>query len=189
MNDAPTTLRQLVEQAAQKHDASGRQLSNLAKAQGFSVSYTILHRIKNGTYQAKPSTDTIRAIAWLAGVSERAAFTAAGQEVPGPPLGDELPPGADHLTPKARKAVVEFMRVLIDLEDENRELRKQLKDQHASDASGGGEAAVPDPRAEQKIDEAPPAPEDFDLAAHPNFTLARDRFDAQHGDVGEEPQD
>ena len=30
---------------------------------------------------------------------------------------------------------------------------------------------------------------DFDLAAHPDMPLERDRFDAEHGDAGEENQD
>lgn len=186
MNDTPTSLRALLEQAFERHETSGRQLGMMAREQGFRVTGTTINQIRNGTYHSTPSPDTVRAIAWLAGVPEKVAFTAAGQTVPGPPLGEELPPGADNLPPKARKAVIEYMRVLIDQQEQIRELTQQLKSAQASERSRGGAPAREDARAGQKNDAE--VPEDFDLAAHPDFPLARDRFDAEHGDAGEEPQ-
>ncbi|WP_422934950.1 hypothetical protein [Sinomonas sp. P47F7] len=113
MNE-PTSLRDLVELAMRRHDTSGRQLAFLAQKNGFTIAVTTVNHLKAGTYKSTPTAETIRAIAWLAGVSDEVAFTAAGQPVPGPPLADELPPGSDSLPPKARKAVIEMIRVLVD---------------------------------------------------------------------------
>ena len=55
----------------------------------------------------------LRALAWLAGVHEDVAFTAAGKPKPGPPLADELPPGVDYLSPRSRRAAIEMLRALV----------------------------------------------------------------------------
>ena len=115
MNE-PTSLRQLVEQAAKNRGLSGRKLSLLAQKHGFSLNYTTLNSIRSGTYKARPSEDTLRALAWLAGVPEEVAFTLAGRRAPGPPLAEELPPGSDYLSPKARKVVIDLLRVLVTAE-------------------------------------------------------------------------
>ena len=115
MND-PQTLRDLVLEAKQKRGASVRQLAFAAQEHGFKVTGTTLNGIAAGTYKSEPREVTVRAIAWLAGVSVEDAFTAAGLPVPGPPFADELPPGVDKLSPKARRAVIELLRVLVDEE-------------------------------------------------------------------------
>lgn len=95
---------------------SGRRLAEVAQAAGFVLTHTTVNAIRSGAYKSRPSEETLRAIAWLAGVSEAEAFTAAGLPVPGPPLADELPPGVDQLTAKARRVVIELLRVLVDTE-------------------------------------------------------------------------
>lgn len=110
------TLKGLIEMAIERHETSARQLAFKAQEAGFKIVYTTINQIRNGIYKSKPSEVTLKAIAYLAGVEESVAFAAAGQPVPGPPLADELPPGADNLSPKSRKAVVEMVRVLVDLE-------------------------------------------------------------------------
>ena len=120
--NTPQSLADLVEVAARRHGtpsrpASGLQLSEAAKKKGFKLTYTTVNHIKAGTYRYTPKPETIRALAWLADVTETVAFTAAGQPVPGPPLADELPDGADNLSPKSRRVVIEMLRVLIDLEN------------------------------------------------------------------------
>lgn len=187
MNDTPISLRALLGQAFERHETSGRQLGMMAREQGFRVTGTTINQIRSGTYHSAPSPDTVRAIAWLAGVPEKVAFTAAGQTVPGPPLGEELPPGADNLPPKARKAVIEYMRVLIDQQEQIRELTQQLETAQASERSGGGAPAREDARPGQKNDAE--APEDFDLAAHPLMGLAADEIDRERNAAGEESQD
>lgn len=138
--NASPSLRALVETAVERHQTSVRQLSFLAQKQGFRVTHTTLNQVRSGTYKSAPSDETIRAVAWLAGVSDEVAFTAAGQPVPGPPFAEELPPGVDNLSLKARKAALDMLRVLVDLDkdaDEERqaelqalreERRKLLKD-------------------------------------------------------------
>jgi hypothetical protein len=111
----PKSLRDLVEAAITRHDTSGRQLAFLAQREGFTLATTTVNAIRQGTYKSAPSKETIKAIAWLAGVSDEVAFTAAGQPVPGPPFAEELPPGVDNLPPKARKAAIDMLRVLVDL--------------------------------------------------------------------------
>ena len=115
MNE-PQTLRDLVNQALVTRDASGRRLATLATEHGFNVAGTTLNHIAAGTYRHRPSGVTIRAIAWLAGVSEETAFAAAGVPMPGPPFSEELPPGVDYLTPRSRRAAVEVLRALVEAE-------------------------------------------------------------------------
>lgn len=115
MND-PQTLQDLVHEAKRKRGTSVRQLAFIAHDHGYKVTHTTLNAIASGTYKSEPREVTVRAIAWLAGVSVEDAFTAAGLPVPGPPFADELPPGVDYLSPKARRAVIELLRVLVDEE-------------------------------------------------------------------------
>lgn len=129
----PQSLRDLVQLAVQRHQTSGRQLAMMAQREGFAITVTTINHLKAGTYKSVPAVETIRAIAWLAGVSDEVAFTAAGQPVPGPPLADELPPGTDNLSPKSRKAVIEMLRVLIDLEASSHD------DQEQPEANPSGE--------------------------------------------------
>lgn len=136
-----------------------------------------------------PKEETLRALADLAGVSVETAFHAAGLPVPGPPLADELPPGSDNLSPKSRAAVIQMLRVLIDLESNHDE--HDHPDQHQDRKRGPAErrgARGGDAGAGQKT-AAAGAPADFDLAAHPDFELTRDRQAREWGDVGEESQD
>ncbi|WP_426302744.1 hypothetical protein [Arthrobacter sp. R-11] len=112
----PKTVRDLVDLAIQRHQTSGRQLAFMAQGHGFKITTTTINHLKAGTYKSIPSADTLRAVAWLAGVSDQVAFTAAGQPVPGPPFADDLPPGVDSLSPKSRRVIIEMARVLVDLE-------------------------------------------------------------------------
>jgi hypothetical protein len=91
-------------------------------------------------YKSRPRASTIRAIAWLAGVTEDVAFKAAGQPVPGPPFADELPPGVDNLPPKARRAAIEMLRALVDLNRQASEGHALPQDWHALAAYQGPES-------------------------------------------------
>lgn len=107
------SLRDLVEQAAEAHDATGRRLAEIAQAQGYDLTHTTVNKIRARTYKSQPSDDTIRAIAWLADVDEKIAFTAAHRKPPLAPFVDDLPPGVDYLSPKEREAVIELLRVMV----------------------------------------------------------------------------
>ena len=80
----PTSLRDLVEAAALKREASDRRLAEIADAAGHRITETTISAIRQGSYTSTPSAETIRAIAWLAGVGEEAAFAAAGQKAGAP---------------------------------------------------------------------------------------------------------
>jgi hypothetical protein len=121
----PKSLRDLVEVAITRHDTSGRQLAFLAQREGFTLATTTVNAIRQGTYKSAPTNETIKAIAWLAGVSDEVAFTAAGQPVPGPPFAEELPPGVDNLPAKARKAAIDMLRVLVDMNKDDHALQQE----------------------------------------------------------------
>lgn len=218
MNASPS-LSALVETAVERHQTSVRQLSFLAQKQGFRVTHTTLNQVRSGTYKSVPSDETIRAIAWLAGVSDEVAFTAAGQPVPGPPFAEELPPGVDNLSLKARKAALDMLRVLVDLDkdaDEERqaelqalreERRQLLKD--SGYISAGQKTEQPDDtaslaakraagktlqehKARRRADEDNniPLPEDYlDLAAHPATNSSGRREHDAGRERGEESQE
>ncbi|UTM47083.1 hypothetical protein [Glutamicibacter mysorens] len=186
-------LKGLIENAAERHGKSVRQLASLAQGAGHKVTYTTLNHIRGGTYKSTPGAPTLRAIAYLAGVEESVAFAAAGQPVPGPPLADELPPGADNLSPKSRKAVVEMVRVLVDLESSTNAQRTP----ESSDTKPRLRAVAPegDPRPGQKTsaadgvtelhgDEARavPVPPRDKLAAHPKVETRREQLDNESSD-------
>lgn len=153
VNDTET-LKGLIEMAIERHQTSARQLAFKAQEAGFKIVYTTINQIRNGIYKSKPSEVTLKAIAYLAGVEESVAFAAAGQPVPGPPLADELPPGADNLSPKSRKAVVEMVRVLVDLESSTNAQRTP----ESNDTPPRLRAVAPegDARSRQKIDSLTP---------------------------------
>lgn len=113
VTDDQSTLQALLRKAAADRDLSGRALADLASSNGWKLTHGTINAIRSGTYKSDPSDDTIRAIAWLAGVSNRVAFAAAGRRPPGRPFADELPPGVDDLSPKERKAAIEMLRVLV----------------------------------------------------------------------------
>ena len=185
------SLPELIDLAVSKHKTSVRQMSFVAQKNGYRVTATTLNQIRNGSYKSKPSQETLAAIAWLAGVDEALAFAAAGQPVPGPPLADELPPGADNLSPKSRKAVVDMVRVLVDLETGNNEQRTSDPDD-ATPRTLRAVAPEGDPRPRQKTepghgitelhgDEAKniPVPPRERLAAHPKVKTRREQLDEE----------
>ncbi|MCH6472179.1 hypothetical protein [Sinomonas terrae] len=171
MNE-PLSLRDLVEAAAAKRDASGLRLAEIAEAEGFKITVTTINAIRQGTYKSKPRPSTIRAIAWLAGVTEDVAFTAAGQPVPGPPFADELPPGVDNLPPKARRAAIEMLRALVDLN------RRALESLSGGSLSGGDLSETGD-------DALPPSWQGLAAYSGPDGHLERER---EWSERGEEPQ-
>lgn len=147
-------LQQVIdERKAEGRDASYRNLQELVEAEeqsnprGLALNRTTASQIVKGTYKGVASPGTVRAIAWLAGVSEAAAFTAAGQTPPGPPFATELPPGVDDLSPKERRAAIEMLRTLV--------AQRQEINRHESAAaiSSPPESRTPG-KAEREIEEA-----------------------------------
>lgn len=196
----PQNLKDLVALAVQRNDgASVRSLAEKAKRHGFKVTYTPINEMRAGTYKSVPRAELLRAIAWLAGVDDAVAFTAAGQPVPGPPFAEELPPGVDRLSPKSRRAAIDMLRVLVDLEansnaSEQTEPHASLSDQDElagrRRAGAGQKSPVgrKDPSKYQREDEIP-LPENWrELAAgapHESQIRREREWDA----LGEESQE
>lgn len=112
------SLQNLIDDALVERDTpSGRRLAEIAQDAGFVLTHTTVNAIRGGTYKSRPEPLTIRAIAWLAKVTDDEAFAAAGLRVPGPPFAEELPPGVDYLSPEKRRAVIGILRVLVQTED------------------------------------------------------------------------
>ena len=84
-----------------------------ARPRGMALNRSTASQILRGAYRGIPSAATVRAIAWLAGVSDEEAFAAAGRPAPGRPLAGELPNGADSLDHRERGVVVDVIRVLL----------------------------------------------------------------------------
>lgn len=102
---------------------AGRALAELAQKHGFEITHGTVNSIRSGSYKSRPSDGTLRAIAWLAGVSDEVAFEAAGRKMPGRPFAEDLPPGVDELEPRQRKAAVEMLKAMVALQQEVLELR------------------------------------------------------------------
>ncbi|MCY1656414.1 hypothetical protein OVA21_04150 [Dietzia sp. SL131] len=140
--NAPRTLRELLEEASGYGELSTRQLEakvHSAVEKGDlrgKLNRATIAQILNGSYRKRPTDDTIRAIAYLAGVNDEVAFTAAGRRTPGRPFAEDLPDGVDDLTPKEREAAVYMLRVLV---QQRRELN-QNEDQDTQDPQGDPKA-------------------------------------------------
>lgn len=195
MERNPTSLQELAQLVIDVQGTSARQVARKADREGLKLTYTTLNQMRSGSYKSVPREATVRTLAQLAGIDVAVAFHAAGLPVPGPPLADELPPGSDNLSPKSRAAVISLLRVLIDLES-NHDTHTDHHDHDHHPAAGerqeddgaqAGERRVAG--AGQKTGGRYPVPADFDLAAHPPMTMARDAQDAEFDRLGEENQD
>ncbi|MFE3105972.1 hypothetical protein [Nocardia tengchongensis] len=81
MTETPT-LDELVERASIRHNgASGRRLAEIAQQAGYEVSHATLNRIRRGTYRSTPTDQTLKAVAFLAGVDADVAYSAAAAEL------------------------------------------------------------------------------------------------------------
>lgn len=145
MNETDT-LRGLIAKARRDREQSARQLALTAQDAGHKIVGTTLNAIEAGTYHSAPTAETIRAIGWLAGVSDEIAFAAAGRAVPGPPFANELPPGVDDLSPKERRAAVEILRALV----AQRQEIKRYEDLVASDTTSAPTGTQAQGRQAQK---------------------------------------
>lgn len=107
------SLVELIDVAAARHGGvSGRRLAEVAQKAGHDISHATLNRIRQGTYLSRPSAVSVRAIAYLAGVSEDTAFTAAAMTTPRAGARFEPPPEADQLDSRQRKAITELIRAV-----------------------------------------------------------------------------
>ena len=110
MGKTSRSLIDLIGIAAQRHGgASGRRLAELAQHAGHDISHATLNRLRQGTYATRPSDASIRAIAYLADVSENVAFAAAGVSAPAAVV-YQPPAEAQRMSTRQRKALDELIR-------------------------------------------------------------------------------
>lgn len=115
-------MRALVARLLAENDMSGREFARQAATRGYTVSYTTINSIANGTRQHVTS-DTLAAIAEVFGVDESEVRAAAGVA----PLDDSTDPQllALHrtLTPEEKVAALrvyrEYVRTLRGLRKDN----------------------------------------------------------------------
>lgn len=130
------SLRDLINKAADDRSMAGRALADLARKNGFEITHGTVNSIRSGSYKSRPSDGTIRAIAWLASVSEETAFQAADRNPPGRPFAEDLPPGVDDLEPRQRKAAVEILRAMVAQHNEILQLREDKAEDSTSENPG-----------------------------------------------------
>lgn len=110
MVKTPRSLIDLIDIAAKRHGgASGRRLAEMAQEGGHDISHATLNRLRQGTYATRASDASIRAIAYLADVSENTAFAAAGVNAPSG-VAYQPPREAQRMSARQRKALDELIR-------------------------------------------------------------------------------
>jgi hypothetical protein len=113
MGKTSRSLIDLIDIAAQRHGGvSGRRLAELAQRAGHDISHATLNRLRQGTYATRPTDASIRAIAYLADVSENTAFAAAGVTAP-TAVAYQPPREAQRMNTRQRKAVDELIRAFV----------------------------------------------------------------------------
>lgn len=91
---------------------TGNGISRAAQDRGYTLSPTTVLAYVNGAHAQKPSDQVLRAFADVLDVELDELREAAGDPLPSTQY--RLPPYADQLTPQARAAVSELVRLLVD---------------------------------------------------------------------------
>lgn len=124
MSDQARTLRDLIIEARRRRSGadgsppSYRALAAECDRAGTPINHTTLAAIGAGTYRTRPTKSTLRAVAWLAGVSYEAAREAAELPATGAlPVADQLPENVDELWPENVELVVRVARQLLKMQD------------------------------------------------------------------------
>ncbi|UVT31582.1 helix-turn-helix DNA binding protein [Mycobacterium phage Mask] len=187
MNETDT-LRGLIAKARRERDKSVRQLALTAQEAGHKIVGTTLNAIEAGTYHSTPTAETIRAIGWLANVSDEIAFAAAGRAVPGPPFAQELPPGVDDLTSPERRAAIAMLRALVAQRQEINRYEAILASHQTAPPGTSGEASedqevTPPREGGALLDFTPPDVDDLGVAAQKGVSRGRRLRDAQDQDA------
>lgn len=133
--DSPHTLAELIDLALTYRGVRWkRDLERVAVAGGYQIVHTTLASIHRGTYRHRPTTQTLEALAFLAGVSYDVAHRAAGLGTPPPRFAEELPEDVDLLSLRDREATIVQLRAHVhsqrridDLEAEVADLRHQIE--------------------------------------------------------------
>lgn len=140
---APTTLADLIDKAATKHDVRYvTDLARIAQRAGYEVVHTTLNQIRAGTYQHSPSRKTLEAVAYLAGVSYETAYEAAGLGKARKSFAAQLPPDVDRLSAKSRRVLLALIREMIEIQSAAEAELRELREDSASRPEGGVSGAT-----------------------------------------------
>lgn len=116
--DVPRTLAGIVELAFTRTGVtSSRRLEDYAHRHDQEISHGTINLIRKGSYPSRPKDSTLKALAFLSGVPINEVRRAA--ELPPRPaisFADQLPPDVDDLPPRARTALLELARVMLDMQ-------------------------------------------------------------------------
>lgn len=143
--------------------ASLRRLSELA-----GLAHTGATRVVHG--DTLPNPETVTALASALRVPESTIY--------------KLTHGKD-ITTREWAPPAEVQRLSKREQDALTEMIRAMAASHEREDVTGNDNPAPITQAE----DTSANPEDYDLAAHPNMPLARDTFDEQHQNAGEESQD
>ncbi len=108
------TMQSVIEEILGRLNTSARGLDRAASKQGYSLAYTTISAIRNGTHSGQYQTRTLDAIAGVGGIGRDVVYRAAGLPLPGKPFADELPDDVDYLDRASREAVKGVIRVLLE---------------------------------------------------------------------------
>ncbi len=195
MNDMHS-LGRLIASAQERNGWSLRDLAARAEREGYDMSHTSFARLKS-TPVTSIKGENITMLALVLKVPVAHVATAALESM-GVELDSALHPSvldvvqeSPDLSTYDQELLSAVLRVMLDRRRTDRHDEHEHPDQHHDRERGTAErggARGGDAGAGQKTAVAG-APADFDLAAHPNFELTRDRQAREWGDVGEENQD
>lgn len=195
MNDMHS-LGRLIASAQERNGWSLRDLAARAERAGYDMSHTSFARLKSTPVTSiKGENITMLAIVLKVPVAHvaTAALESMGVELDSalhPSVLDVVQESPD-LSTYDQELLTAVLRVMLDRRRTDHHDEHDRPDQHQDRERGTAErggARGGDVGAGQKT-AAAGAPADFDLAAHHDFELTRDRQAREWGDVGEENQD
>lgn len=191
MNDMHS-LGRLIASVQERNGWSLRDLAARAERAGYDTSHTSFARLKS-TPVTSIKGENITMLALVLKVPVDHVATAALESV-GVELDSALHPSvldvvqeSTDLSTYDQELLTAVLRVMLDRRRTDHHDEYDHPDRHQDRECGTAErggASGGDAGAGQKT-----APADFDLAAHPDFELTRDRQAREWGDVGEESQD
>lgn len=174
------TLREVAQSILDENQVSGRQLSELARKRGLTLSYTTINRLAAGDYTSHPSDKTLTALAMMSRYSVEQVYAAAGAPVPLKPLAEDLPPDADTLTPEQRDTVLSVVRQFAKANRALAQLERQ-EQRHGTPQEGTPNTQAAGSAAHNEHNDVMPAPPTADEVGLPANRAPRERaFDDQN---------
>lgn len=191
-------LGKLIQASQDRNGWSTRDLQRMAGMRGFNMTHSNFSRLKNDEIVSIKGS-IIKLLAEVLGLPEtkvaRAAMASMGVDLQIDEVAvDAAVRNSNEFSERDRRIITSVLDAMRDTQGEATNDNQDKPEtnppgERTLRAVGSGREAV----AGQKID--PEDPEYLkplpleQMAAHPNFTLHRDKFDEAYGDAGEENQD